>query len=188
MAESSKILLGLPNLPPEQIDPKLWGEFLTVYRAIQNLLNGVSQYGGIDPPTDAERAVMDPTAYLLGTNVERWYPTASVAITRGQIVRVLAGASNQVALAAADNILNGPAIGIANETKGIGQNIEIILGGVTDAIGGMVPGTLYYLATAVAGAVQNLRPIVPGQYIQPIGWAMTSNQMYLRPSSYVHIL
>lgn len=188
MAESSKILLGLPNLPPEQIDPKLWSEFLTVYRAIQNLLLGVSQYAGIDAPSTLDIATMDPTSYLLGNNVERWYPTAAVAVTRGQLVRVLAGSSNQVALAQANNIANGPAIGIANETKGIGQKVEILCGGMTDAIGGMTPGTLYYLATAAAGAVQNLRPVVPGQFIQPIGWAMTANQMYLRPSSYVHIL
>jgi hypothetical protein len=132
---------------------------------------------------------MDPTAYLLGANTSRWYPFAQTPIARGQLVMPSLVAANTVRLAQANaGIGNGPAIGIANESKGAGQKIEVLIGGVTDAIGGMTPGTLYYLATAAAGAVQNLRPVVPGQLIQPIGWAATANQMILCISSYGHII
>lgn len=186
---NSKILLGLPSLPNDQIDPKFWSEFQLVYTAIKNLLNGVSEFGGIDPPDALEVASMDPTKYLLGANVGRWYPTTDVAITRGQLVRATnVSGANRVDLAdAAGGLLNGPAIGVANETKGAGQKIEILTGGVTDAIGGMVPGTLYYLSTT-PGAIQNLRPVTPGEGIQPVGWAMTSTQLFLSVSSYMHLI
>ena len=184
MADNSKIILGLPNLPPEQIDPKLWSEFLTIYRAIQNLLLGVSQYTGIDPPSDAERATMDPSTYLLGTNVERYYPLAATNISRGQIVRLRPDIGAHWVSPAFATGPTGVAFGVANETKAPGQNIEIIAGlGLTDAISGMIPGTLYYLSTTV-GAIQNLRPLNPGEIIQPVGYALTSNQMLLRISSY----
>lgn len=189
MAESSRILTGLPNLPDENIDKKLWSEFLTVYRAIQNLLAGVSEFGGIDPPDSLEISGMDPTKYLLGTNIYRWYPTADEPITRGQVVRATnVSGANRVALAGASAGLTwGPAIGVANESRATGQRIEILLGGVTDAIGGMTPGTLYYLSTTF-GAIQNLRPVNPGEGIQPIGWAATSTQLILSPSSYMHLI
>lgn len=183
MAENSRILLGLPNLPDENMDKKMWGEFLTVYRAIQNLLSGVSQFSGIDPPDSIEIDSMDPTKYLQGQNLSMWYPTAAVPISRGQLVNTQSGlGANVVGIAAA----TGPtlhAIGIADETKGAGQKIKVLTGGLTTAISGMVPGTLYYLSTT-PGAVQNLRPVVPGQIVQPVGWALTSGQMLLSVSSY----
>ncbi len=188
MPETSKILLGLPNLPADTIDPKFWSEFLTVYRAIQNLLAGVSEFGGIDAPDATEIASMDPTKYLLGTNISRWYPTADVALTRGQIVRPSTVGSNRCRLAgAASGLVDSPGIGVANQTVGAGAKVEVLVGGVTDAIGGMTPGTLYYLSTTL-GAVQNLRPVAAGQVIQPIGWAMSTTQMFLVPSSYAHLL
>lgn len=186
---SSRILLGLPSLPNDQIDPKFWSEFQLVYTAIKNLLNGVSEFSGIDPPDFLEISSMDPTKYMQQANLARWYPTTDEPITRGQMVRATnVSAANRCALAGAGSgLLWGPTIGIANETKGTGQKIEIICGGITDAIGGMIPSTMYYLSTTF-GAIQNLRPVAPGQGIQPVGWALTSNQLYLGISPYMHLI
>lgn len=186
---NSKVLLGLPNLPADTLDAKLWGEFQLVYTAIKNLLSGVSEFSGIDAPDLLEIASMDPTKYLLGANLGRWYPTTDEPIVRGQIVRAtnVSGANRCALATAASGLLFGPAIGVANETKGAGQKIEILTGGLTDSIGGMIPGTMYYLSTT-AGAIQNLRPVAAGQGIQPIGWALTSGQMFLSISSYMHLI
>lgn len=186
--ENSKILLGLPNLPPDTIDQKLWSEFLTVYRAIQNLLVGVSEFSGVDAPDAIEIASMDPTKYLLGANLARWYPTADIGILRGQMVKPSTSGSNRCTTAnAAVGLVNSPAIGVANQSVSAGQKVEVITNGITDAIGGMVPGTLYYLSPT-SGAVQNLRPVAAGQVIQPIGWAMSPSQMLLCISSYAHLI
>lgn len=184
MADNSKILLGLPSLPPDTIDPKLWGEFLTIYRAMQNLLNGVSEFTGIDGPDALEIASMDPAKYLLGANVARHYPITDVNVVRGQLVAI--GGAGHVGFATATN---GAAIayGVANANAAAGTRVEVITSGLTTAIGGMTPGTLYYLSPTL-GAIQNLRPVAAGQVIQPIGWAVSSGQMLLNISSYYHQL
>jgi hypothetical protein len=188
MALNSKILLGLPNLPADTIDPKFYSEFLTIYRAIQNLLAGVSEFAGIDPPDAIEIASMDPTKYLQASNLAKWYPIADVAIVRGQLVRPTTVGSNHCTLAGAGTgLVNGPACGVANTSVAPGQKVEVIMGGLIDAIGGMTPGILYYLSTTL-GAVQNLRPVSAGQIIQPIGWALSPSQMILNISSYAHII
>lgn len=186
---NSRILLGLPNLPYEGIDPKFWSEFQLIYTAIKNLLNGVSEFAGIDPPDALEIASMDPTKYMQQANLARWYPIADEPITRGQMVRAtnVSGANRAALAGAGSGLLFGPTIGIANETKAAGQKIEIICAGMTDAIGGMIPSTMYYLSTTF-GAIQNLRPVNPGEGIQPVGWALTSNQLFLAPSSYMHLI
>lgn len=187
--ENSKILLGLPNLPDNNLDPKLWNELLTVYRAIQNLLAGVSEFGGIDAPDTVEINSMDPTKYLLGNNIGRWYPTCDEAIARGQVVRAtnVSGANRCARADASSGLLYSPAIGVANTAGVAGQKIEVLVAGITTAIGGMTPGTLYYLSTT-SGAIQNLRPVGAGQAVQPIGWALTTTQMLIAPSSYVQVL
>lgn len=185
MSINSKILLGLPNLPDENIEPKkLWSEFLTIYRAIEALLAGVSELTGIDAPDVIEIASMDPTKYLLGNNIGRWYPTSAASIVRGQVVSTGNGSlgANTVGPAVATGAASH-AIGIANTTAGLGAKIEIQTAGITTAISGMVPGTLYYLSTT-SGAIQNLPPVNPGEIVQPLGWALTSNQMLLNISSY----
>lgn len=183
MAESSRLITGLPNLPNNDLPAQLYSELSTVYRAIQTLTSLVGQYTGIDAPSAGEIASMDPTSYLLGQQASRWYPTVNIVagVTRGQVVHI--SAANTITLAVATSAA-GVAIGVANETKANGQKCEVIVGpGLIDAIGGMTAGTLYYLSTT-PGAIQNLRPVGAGQIIQPIGFALTTTQMLLSISSY----
>lgn len=185
MTINSKVLTGLPNLPDENIEPKkLWSEFLTVYRAIESVLSGISELTGFDTPDTIEIAGMDPTKYLLGNNIGRYYPTSIATIARGQLVSTGNGtlATNNVGLAIA-TAANSHAIGVANNSVGVGGKVEVQTQGITTAISGMVPGTMYYLSTTL-GAIQNLRPVAVGQIVQPIGWALTSNQMLLSINSY----
>lgn len=178
--ENSKVILGLPNLPSDGIKPQeLYPEFLTIYRAIQNLLSGVSRWTGIDGPEPDEVAVMTGTEFLLETNVTAWYPTADVNINRGQLVRITT--ANHCALAIANNMAN-IAVGIAEETKLAGQKIKIITGGCVDSITGLSASTLYYLSPTVAGAIQNLPPIAVGQVVQGIGFALDANHLLAHPS------
>lgn len=183
MADSTRLITGLPNLPNNELEKQLYSELSIVYRAIQNLTQLVGQYTGIDAPGLSEIAAMDPASYLLGSNLGRYYPTVSVVggVTRGQIVHLNGGNTINKAIATSSA---GLAIGIANETAANGANCEVLTGfGLTDAIGGMTPGTLYYLSTTL-GAIQNLRPVGAGQIIQPIGWALTSTQMLYNINPY----
>lgn len=183
MAENSKILLGLPNLPADEIDPKLWPEFKLVYAAMQNLLSGVSRWSGIDDPDALEVASTDPASYLLGANFGRYYPRAVTNITRGQMLRLRPDVGAHWVSQAQANAAAGQAFCVADANATAGATVPVITVGVTTAIGGMIPGTLYYLSTT-AGAIQNLRPLNPGEIVQPIGWALSTTQLYLNISSY----
>lgn len=186
-AESSKVILGLPSLPGDYLPRELYPEFLTIYKAIQNLLLGVSRWTGIDGPDDVEQAEMIGWEFLLAQQMSYWYPVnaSGGTINRGQCVRVIA--NNQVTFAQANNMVNAM-IGVAEETKGAGQKIKVCLFGMTDAISGMTAGTLYYLSPTVAGAVQNLAPITPGEIVQGVGRALDADHMWLNPSTFIRQL
>jgi hypothetical protein len=181
--ENSKIQLGLSQLPDDNLPKNLYGTFLQIYLAIQNLLRGVSQYTGIDaPPADTWGSVSFSDSLLTG-NASRIYVPASVVIARGQVVNLHNNAGVLNARLAQANSATTMAHGVANSAGGIGTVIEInYLQGWIDSIGGMTVGELYYLSPAVAGAVQNVRPFGAGQIIQPIGVALTSSQMALAAS------
>lgn len=183
MPDNTRLITGLPAAPASELPAQLFSELSTVYRAIHTLTSLVGTMTGIDPPDDLEIAAMDPTSYLLGAQASRWYPTVAIVggVTRGQVVHI--SAANTVTLAVATSAA-GVAIGIANETRANGQKVEVLVGpGLTDSIGGMTAGTLYYLSTT-PGAIQNLRPVIPGQIVQPIGFALTTTQMLMSISSY----
>lgn len=180
MPDSYKIQLGLPVLPSDQLPPDLYDDFLSVYRALQNLLRGVSQYAGIDAPSSDTWSAQQFADTLLQGNLTRLYVPATVAISRGQVVNLF---NNSGTLGARLAVATGAATmahGVANSAAtGAGQIIEINwLRGWIDSIGGMTPGTLYWLSTT-AGAVQNTAPSVAGQIQQPIGLALTATQMAL---------
>ena len=167
-----KIRTGLPQLPDDNIPPELYGSFLYVYQAIQNLQRGVSEYCGVDAPDVASRPILTPFDTLLSSNLTRMYPVASVAILRGQIVNLFDNAGSLGARLADASSATTMAHGIANEDAAPGAQFEMYLGtALVSSIGSLTIGTTYYLSTA-AGSVQNLRPTVPGEIVQPVGLAL----------------
>lgn len=179
-----KIQTGLPQLPSDNVPKELYGIFLQVFQAIQNLQRGVSSYSGIDAP-DAD--VINELTYqdtLLSGNLTRMYPIAGIAITRGQVVNLYNDAGVLKARLADANSATTMAHGVANETVLAGARFEMNwLRATIDSIGGMTLGTLYYLSTT-AGAVQSARPAAVGDIIQPVGFALATATMALDISLY----
>lgn len=174
MPDNFRIQLGLPVLPSDDVPPELYGTFMTVYQAIQNLLRGVSQYCGVDAPVPEIQSQVTYQDTLLSGNLTRMYPIASVAISRGQAVNLFNNAGVLNARLAQATSASTMMHGVANTTVTAGQRVEInFLRGTLDSIGGLTLGTLYYLST-VAGAVQSGRPAAAGNIIQPAGLALAS--------------
>lgn len=174
-----KIQLGLPQLPPDETPRELYGIFMYVFQAIQNLHRGVSSYCGIDAPDSDVRDQLTYQDTLLSGNLTRMYPIAAVNISRGQVVNLYnnAGALNaRLAVATGASTM---AHGIANASALAGERVEINwLRGTLDSVGGMTLGTLYYLSTT-AGAVQSTRPVGVGQIVQPVGLALASDTLLM---------
>lgn len=177
--ENFRIQTGLPLHPPETLDPEDYQNYLTIYRAIQNLVRGTSEFCGIDaPPQDLWDQILFSQTLLTG-NLTRMYLPASVAIARGQVVNLHnnAGALNaRLAVATSASTI---AMGVANNTVAPGEIVEINwLRGLLDSVGGMTTGTLYWLST-VPGAVQSSPPAAPGQIQQTIGLALAPEQLLM---------
>ena len=170
--DNFRIRTGLPQLPDDNIPKELYGTFLYLYQAIQNLQRGTSEYCGIDAPASDIRDQLTYTDTLLSGNLTRMYPVAAVAISRGQVVNLYNDAGVLKARLAVATGASTMAHGIANETVSAGAQFEMnFLRGTIESVGGMTLGTLYYLSTS-AGSIQSARPSVAGQIIQPVGLAL----------------
>jgi len=176
---NSKIITGLPSLPSDQLPPELWDDFKTIYNALNNLAQGISVYGGVDGVDSSEWADSPPANTILSGNLTRMYPRASVAIAAGQIVNLFDNAGSMDARLANSTTAATMAHGIANTAAAAGARFEMQwLRSFVTSIGGMVPGTLYWLSTT-GGAVQNLPPVAAGTIQQPIGLALSAAQMIM---------
>lgn len=172
------IQTGLPVLPADDLPGELQDDFLTVFRAIQNLQRGVSRYCGIDAPDSADWAQTVYSDTLLTGNLTRLYVIAGAAISRGQIVNLYNNAGVLNARLAQANAASTMAHAIANSSASAGQVVELnFLQGWINSIAGMTVGALYYLSPSVAGAITATRPSTVGQIIQSIGVALTSAQL-----------
>jgi predicted transcriptional regulator len=175
------IQLGLPPFPDDSIPAEVYDDFLTVHRAIQNLLRGVSKYCGIDAPSSDIWSAIPYTETQLQGNLTRLYPTASVDILRGQAVNLYNDAGALRCRLAQANSMTTMAHGIANSAASAGEQLEInTFDGFVDSVGGLTIGTVYYLSPSVAGAVQNFAPVSAGQIVQPVGLAIGTNSLIMK--------
>lgn len=176
-SDSYKINLGLPAQPADTIPPDLYEYFNTLHKAIHNLLRGVSQYAGVDPPASDTWDSLTYQDTILTGNATRMYPIAGATIARGALVNLYNDAGTLKARLAVNTSASTMAHGIANTAAVAGQRLEINwLRGVIDSIGSLTVGSLYYLSP-VAGFVQATRPATAGQIIQPIGLAVGTSTM-----------
>lgn len=179
------IKLGLPVLPSDNIPKELYDNFFQLHRAIQNLLRGVSQYCGIDPPASDLWDTVSYQETLLSGNLTRLYPVADVAIARGQVVNLFNSGGELKARLAAATSASTAAHGVANSAALAGQRFEMNwLRATLDSIGGLTTGSLYWLSPT-PGAVQAIIPSGGGQIQQPVGVALAATTLLLDiPLSY----
>lgn len=184
--DNSKIILGLPSLPSDNLPKDLYDDFLSIHKAIKNLLDGVSIYTGIDAPSVDTWSQSNPAATLLSGNSTRLYVTASVVINAGQIVNLYDSSAGVLkARLANSSSATTMAHGLCTETVAAGAIAPLQwLRAYVNSIGGMTPGILYWLSTT-AGAVQNIPPVAAGTIQQPIGVAFAVDQLLMDiPLSY----
>ena len=95
---------------------------------------------------------------------------ASVAIDKGEACYVKSDGT--AALAQADDVTTGPAVGIATHDAAIGEPVTLLHYGRLAGYTLGDPGTLVYLSEATAGALADAEPDGSGEFVQPIGRVM----------------
>ncbi len=177
---NSKIITGLPQIPPEGTPPELYDLFFLVFRAIQQLQTGVTKYAGIDPEVQEYWNSLIHQDTLLESNLTRMYPIASVPISRGQLVNLYSDAGVLKARLAKADSMTTLAHGIANSSAAAGEQLELWwMRGCSDALSGMTVAAQYWLSPTTAGAVTATIPVAVGQIVQSVGFALTTTLLQL---------
>lgn len=181
--DNSKITLGLPALPSDNLPPTLYDDFLQIHNAIKNLLDGVSRYSGIDPIPPAEQAFYTPNLTLQTGNLSRIYVVADFAITAGQAINLYNSGGQLRARLASAAAVGTQCHGIANNSAAPGGIVEMYyMQGMVSSVVGMVVGDNYWLSPT-SGLIQNVAPTAAGTIRQSIGVAYASNNLLMSVSS-----
>lgn len=175
MSFKCSVNLGLPAIS-EPPDPAFFGEFTRVYNAIRNLALALDQYTGI-LPADAAYYSATGISGVLSQNLTRIYVPFGVAIAAGQVVHLYNVAGVLTAELATAVAGVKPMHGWCSIGAGIGAYGEVMLSGKCDLIGGLTPGTTYYLADA-AGSISN----AAGTTTQRIGFALGASSLFVNPT------
>lgn len=95
---------------------------------------------------------------------------ASVAIDKGEACYVKSDGT--AALAKADDVTTGPAVGIATHDAAIDEPVTLLHYGRLAGYALGTPGTLVYLSETTAGALADAAPDGNGEFVQPVGRVM----------------
>ena len=178
----SPIDTGLPA-QPQGVLQELFAEFWQIYNAIQALQRGINQYAGVIAWPQKDWPQLTPADTVLAQNSNRLYLAATEDIGFGQLVQPWNDSGVVKArLANATNNLK-PCFAICNTVGGVatGEYGEfLILQGLSLGIGGLIPGSRYFLST-VPGAVTNVAPVAAGNIEQLVGLALSANLFYFNP-------
>jgi hypothetical protein len=156
--DSSLIITNLPRHPPDDLPANVYYPLVTIHNAIFNLAKTTGELTGIDSfPADAWSTATPDKTILMG-NQTRMYPVAEVAITAGQAVNLYSsGGQLRARLADASSGLT-LANGISTSAATAGSPVEINwMRGFISSIGGLTPGSSYWLSTT-PGAIQDFPP------------------------------
>lgn len=97
---------------------------------------------------------------------------------------VYVSAAGTVDLAQADNATTQRVFGIATEDIASGAEGPLLTVGVVTSSGwALTAGSIYYLSPTVAGGITTTAPSTAGQYIVPIGIALSTTQLMFNPQS-----
>lgn len=126
---------------------------------------------------------------LLSGNTRRFYVTALVTLSYGDIISLKQSAGILQATKALATSVTTPADGFCSTTAGIpaGQIGEVILGsGVITFTGGpLVLGSRYFLSSTTSGKVTAIAPVGSGDIEQYIGIAIDTNNLFFNSSYWI---
>ena len=172
--------LGLDATPAEIPDLGTYGELVRVFNSIHTLADYFDRLVGPLPVPVDDRAYKTPKQTVALQNISRIYPQAGENILNRSLVRI--NSSGEAVYAIADAAKDKLARGISLGAVTSGGYVEVVLFGVVDGLSGMTPGATYYLST-ISGVITNTPP-GGADLVQPIGFALSSTQLFFNPTSH----
>lgn len=155
---SSNIVLSASPSTSEMKYPDIYSDLLTLINAVKSL-----------------------QSYLDIYTAARVIATASSAISRGRAVNLYSSGGSILCRPANATNNTKPCHGFALTDIDIGSAGEIQTIGLNQAITGLIPGTVYYLAIT-DGLLTATAPIAAGNLVQELGVALAPDSMLYRPA------
>lgn len=184
---SSSIDTGLPAIPDlnniQQPD-KLAYNFIQVYNAISTLAQSIDSYTGNSPqPTSVTNSNIQPveSTVLVGNTSNLWC-NAQTALLAGYAVKFVNVSGVLNAAYAQASALSNMCYGITMTAAAINTPVQVLLLGLFNFGGSVIPGSLYYLSPTVAGGITTTSPATSGQIIQPVGYGLDTDSIFFNPS------
>lgn len=124
---------------------------------------------------------LDTTLMPTGIGLETIAILASENLSSGNVVNIWSnGGTANVRKADASNGRIAGGFVLASVTSG--QNATVYLEGTVTGVSGLTAGSKVFLSGATSGTVTNTAPSTAGQYVQPIGIALSTTSFTFSPS------
>jgi hypothetical protein len=166
-------------------DVKTNEEITYIFNALRAIAIRIDEVSGALSPEKTSWGAIKPQSSIIGSRMYKVYAKASQAISYGAMVNLynLTATTCQARYARA-NSPSTAANAFCNVPAGIasGEFGEFICGpGLNNGVGGLIPGTWYYLShTSLSGQVQNGPPPAgAGNIYQNCGFAVTDTQLVI---------
>jgi hypothetical protein len=152
------LLTGLAQFPNENLDPPVYVALAQIHMALRNLDNAVELAIGLLRYEDSEFASLYLTKAYTSGQMNRIYVQTVTTVLVGEFVYLVTSGGvtkcgRAIATAAATL-----AVGICTRSAGAYREITMFNGCIAGIFGGLTAGTMYWLSTATAGAMQNTKP------------------------------
>lgn len=168
---SMSINLGLPAAP-EVDSPELYGALLPIYNAVKNTMYAVDNYTGNNLITSEEYSQVNAYGQLLSQKTAVLYVKLTDTVSAGHVIN-LWNSGGLRARKATGGSNRAHAFAVAAGVPG--NTIPVCLFGLCTIIGGLTPGTEYYLS-GTAGQ------ITPTATYHRVGMAIGPNHLWFSPT------
>lgn len=158
--------MSLPIITSPRTESQLRSALSRLERAVSSLAGGGGGGGG---GGGSGSIGFEDEATLGGT------------VTAGDVV--YPSGNNQVSRARANAEATAKVAGIAVDSGVAGGTIDFQFVGIVEGFSGLTAGNFYYLSAVTAGAIVSPPDAVVGQFIVPVGLAMSSTALLLQPGT-----
>jgi hypothetical protein len=179
VASNGYLLTGLAQLPPNDLDPSIYGALAPVYMALKNFDTTLELLLGVIKPTvaEAKNSTYGVTGGLKVAGINRIWVPENAATGVGDVV-TLVNVAGVTKCQKANSSAGNRAIGIVTDVVDAGwKEITVGMGLITGIFAGLTPGQTYWLSTATSGAIQNA---TVGITPQIVGMALDANNLWMQ--------
>lgn len=183
LASTNLGLQEVPDLTDILSVGKISFHLIQIYNALGVLQQALDNYTGNSPaPADNSNQSSPPeNTVLIGNTANIWTTCGTTSINAGYLVYFTNNAGVTTSELANASNATKLALGIAMGSATTGNPLQVLLLGLFNFGGSVIPGQLYYLSDSTPGGLVTTPPIATGHIVQPVGYGVDTNSIFFNP-------